>query len=418
MAVGPAFVFESEGARIPRKYLMPDEVHREIERFDKALAGSRREIAELGDKLRRKLGDGPKASDILQVHREMLEDPKLREQVVALITNRLFTPEYAVTQILRRYGKPLEEAGDSYLLQRARDFEDIEQRLLRNLLGRRREDLSRLQAPVVIVARDLAPSQTAGLDREKVLAIATEAGGRTSHTAILARALGIPAVVGVAGARRPGRRRRHDDRGRRARRGDPQPRRADAPPLRGARPQPRGDRGAHRRRILQPARRHTDGRRIGIEANIEFPQEVPGIFPHGAEGVGLYRTEFLYHTAANPPDEEAHFQAYMEAVQALEGRPMTIRILDLGADKFPAGFAERNPFLGCRSMRMLRLYPEIFRRQIRAILRASAMGKIRFMFPLIANLSELRDAQRVVQEVRAGTRPQPPSPTTRPSRSA
>jgi phosphotransferase system enzyme I (PtsI) len=144
----------------------------------------------------------------------------------------------------------------------------------------------------------------------------------------------------------------------------------------------------------------TDGRRIGIEANIEFPQEVPGIFPHGAEGVGLYRTEFLYHTAANPPDEEAHFQAYMEAIRALEGRPMTIRILDLGADKFPAGFSERNPFLGCRSMRMLRLYPEIFRHQIRAILRASALGKIRFMFPMIANLSELRDAQRVVQEVR------------------
>ena len=400
VAVGPAYLFESEGARISRKYLMPDEVHREIERFDKALAASRREIGELGDKLRQKLGNGPKASDILQIHREMLEDPKLREQVVALITNRLFTPEYAVNQILRRYGKPLEEAGDSYLLQRARDFEDIEQRLLRNLLGRRREDLGRLATPVVIVARDLAPSQTAGLDRDKVLGLATEAGGRTSHTAILARALGIPAVVGVEGL---------------------------SGQVAG------GDMvvvdGAHGVVILNPdaltRRRYealghsrvaieeriaaefcnlpavtTDGRRIGIEANIEFPQEVPGIFPHGAEGVGLYRTEFLYHTASKPPDEEAHFQAYMEAVQALEGRPMTIRILDLGADKFPAGFAERNPFLGCRSMRMLRLYPEIFRHQIRAILRASAMGKIRFMFPLIATLSELRDAQRVVQEVR------------------
>jgi phosphotransferase system enzyme I (PtsI) len=400
VAVGPVFVFESEGARIPRKYLMPDEVHHEIERFDNALAASRREITELGEKLRRKLGDGPKASDILQIHRDMLEDPKLREQVVALVTNRLFTPEYAVTQILRRYGKPLEDAGDSYLLQRARDFEDIEQRLLRHLLGRQLEDLGRLQQPVVIVARDLAPSQTAGLDKEKVLGIATETGGRTSHTAILARALGIPAVVGVQGL---------------------------CGHVVG------GDLmivdGAHGVVILNPdaLARHryealgqtrtaieeriaaefcnlpavtTDGRRIGIEANIEFTAEVPGIFPHGAEGVGLYRTEFLYHTASQPPDEEAHFRAYMEAIQSLQGRPMTIRVLDLGADKFPAGFAERNPLLGCRSMRMLRLYPEIFRHQIRAILRASAMGKIRFMFPMIANLSELRDARRVVQEVR------------------
>ena len=129
----------------------------------------------------------------------MLEDPKLREQVVALITNRLFTPEYAVNQISGATASRSRKPADSYLLQRARDFEDIEQRLLRNLLGRRRDDLSRLATPVVIVARDLAPSQTAGLDRDKVLAIATEAGGRTSHTAILARALGIPAVVGVQG---------------------------------------------------------------------------------------------------------------------------------------------------------------------------------------------------------------------------
>jgi len=400
VAIGPAFVLETEGARIPRKYLMPDEVHREIERFDKALASSRREIEELSANLREKLGDEYKAADIFQVHRHTLEDPKLREQVVALVTNRLFTPEYAATQILRRYGKPLEEAGDSYLLQRVRDFEDIEQRLLRNLLGRRREDLSHLKGQVIVIARDLAPSQTASLDRENVLALATEGGGRTSHTAILARALGIPAVVAApdltsltAGG--------------------------DTVIVDGARgvvivgpdelTRRRYEALGHSREVIEeriaaeycnlPAVTR-DGRRITIEANIEFPNEIPGIFPHGAEGVGLYRTEFLYHTAQNPPDEEAHFQAYMEAVRALAGRPMTIRILDMGADKFPSGFDERNPFLGCRSMRLLRLFPEIFRSQIRAILRASAMGNIRFMFPLISNLGELREAMQVVREVR------------------
>ena len=399
VGIGPAFIMEGEGMRITRKFVMPDEVHREIERFDKALAHSRREIDELAEKLRNKLDNGYKVSDIFQMHLHILDDPRLREQVLGLISNRLFTPEYAVNQVLRRHRKSLEEAGDTYLLQRVRDFDDIEQRLLRNLLGELREDFAHLAKPVVVVARDLTPSQTVSFDREKVLAIATEAGGRTSHTAILARALGIPAVVGVMelGSVVSGgdtvvvdggqgtvivgpdelTRRRYEARG-------------------------------HDLEVIEekiaaefcnlPAITR-DGHRVSIEANIEFPNEVASIFQHGAEGVGLYRTEFLYHTAENPPDEEAHFQAYMEAIRALQDHPMTIRILDLGADKFPSGFAERNPFLGCRSMRLLRAYPHIFRDQVRAILRASAMGKLRFMFPLISTLDELRESKQMVHEV-------------------
>jgi phosphotransferase system enzyme I (PtsI) len=399
VGIGPAFVLETEGARITRKFVMPDEVHHEIERFEKALVRSRREILGLAEKLRQKLDGSYQVSDIFQMHLGILDDPKLRQQIVGLITNRLFTPEYAISQVLRRYGKTLQDAGDSYLLQRVGDFYDIEQRLLRNLLDERREDIAHLSEPVVVIARDLMPSQTVGFDREKVLAIATEAGGRTSHTAILARALGIPAIVGVAdlisiasggdqvivdGAQGvvvigpdEETRRRYEAR-------------------------------ARNREVIEekiaaefcnlPAVTR-DGRRMTIEANIEFPQEVPSIFQHGAEGVGLYRTEFLYHAADNPPDEEAHFQAYMEAIRALRDHPMTIRVLDMGADKFPAGFAEANPFLGCRSMRLLRLFPEIFRNQIRAILRASAMGRIQFMFPMICSLDELRESKRVVTEV-------------------
>jgi len=401
VAIGPAFLLESEGARIARKFVMPGEVEREVARFEKALERSRREIDELGRSLKAKVESFYDVSDIFQMHLHILRDPKLSDQVTKLVRNKLFTPEYAVSQVLRRYVKSLEEAGDTYLLQRARDFDDIEQRLLRNLLGERREDLDHLKEPVVVMARDLTPSQTVSFDREYVLAMATEAGGRTSHTAILARALQIPAVVGVTDL---------------------------TTSLSG------GDTvivdGANGVVIVDPdevtlkryeARSRSlevieeriaaevcnlpaitrDGRRVSLEANIEFPQEVAHIVRLGAEGVGLYRTEFLYHTMEDPPGEEDHFQAYMEAVRMLGDCPMTIRVLDLGADKFALGFEERNPFLGCRSMRLMRTNPQMFRDQIRAILRVSALGNVRFMFPMIGSLKELRESRRMVADVMA-----------------
>ena len=337
VVIGPAFVMESEGSRIARKFVMPEEVAREIDRFEKALQHSRSEIDALGEGLKGKIEDFYNVSDIFQMHLHILKDPKLFDQVTNLIRNKLFTPEYAVSQVLRRYVKSLEGAGDTYLLQRVRDFDDIEQRLLKNLLGEQREDLAHLKEPVLVIARDLTPSQTVSFDRERVLAMATEAGGRTSHTAILARALRIPAVVGVAEL---------------------------STSVSG------GDTvivdGTHGVVIIDPdavsIRRYKargrslevieekiaaefcnlpaitrDGRRVSIEANIEFPQEVNFVLQHGAEGVGLYRTEFLFHTMEDPPDEQDHFQAYMEAVRSLGNHPMTVRVVDLGADKFPLG---------------------------------------------------------------------------------
>jgi len=401
IAIGPIFLIQPQGARIVRKFLMPDEVGHEVERFDRALARARAEIDRLGEHVRGKLGEEYKVSEIFMVHLAILQDPKLRRQVVALINNRHFTAEHAVSEILRRYGKSLEEAGDSYLQQRGKDFEDIEHRLQRNLAGQTPEEAARLQTPSVVVAHDLMPSQTVAFDKEKVLGIATEAGGRTSHTAILARALGIPAVVGVAGLRSaalPGGVAIVDG---------TQGIVIAAPDeatLERYRARSRTIEGIEERTAAEVGRLPAvtrDGRRLTLEANIEFPEEVPTIFQHGAEGVGLYRTEFLYHTAENPPDEDAHFQAYMEAIRALNGRRLTVRVLDLGADKFPNAFPERNPFLGCRSMRLMRLYPQVFRSQLRALLRASALGKVRLMFPMIANLDEFREARNMVREVTA-----------------
>lgn len=409
VAVGPAFVVESEGARIARKFVMPDEVEREIERFEKALVSSHEEIDRIGDKLKGKLDDLYNVSDIFQMHLHILKDRKLQLNVVNLIRNRKFTAEYAVSQILRRYVKSLEGTGDKYLIQRVRDFDDIEQRLLRNLLGEGHEDLAHLKEPVIIIARDLTPSQTVSFDRERVLALATDAGGRTSHTAILARAFRIPAVVGTG--------------------------KLSAAVSGGDTIVVDGTRGlvivgpddATRSRYETRSRNLTvieekiaaevcnlpavtrDGRRVSLEANIEFAHEVDAVRQYGAEGIGLYRTEFLFHEAHSPPDEETHFQAYMEAIRALGGHPLTVRILDLGADKFPMGFEERNPFLGCRSMRLMETHPQMFRDQIRAILRASAIGKVQFMFPMISTLAELRKSKAMVQDVmreldRAGTR--------------
>lgn len=401
VAIGAAFVMESEGARIVRKFVMADEVEREVTRFQKALERSCTEIDGLAKSLTSKIDTFDSVTDIFQIHLHILKDPEIDNQVIRLVRNKLFTPEYAVSQVLRRYVKRLEATGDTYLIQRVRDFDDIEQRLLRNLLGERREDLAHLQEPVLVIARDLTPSQTVSFDPKYVLALATDAGGRTSHTSILARAMQIPAVVGVPelSASVSGGDTVIIDGGRGVVIVDPDDVTIKRYQLRGRSLEVIEEKIAAEVCNLPAITR--DGRRVSLEANIEFPQEIHHITRQGAEGVGLYRTEFLYHTMDAPPGEEDHFQAYLESLRLLGDRPITIRVLDLGADKFSMGLDERNPFLGCRSMRLMRNHPRMFRDQIRAILRASALGKVRFMFPMIASLSELREAKQMVADVMA-----------------
>jgi len=399
VAIGEAFVLESEGARIPRKFLMPPEVPAEIERFDKALGHAIEEMERLHQKAVRKLGDAPEVADIFRMHMSLLRDPKLRERIQALISNKHFTPEYAVSQGLRRVIKQLETAGAPYIVQRRKDIYDLERWLLNALLGDRREDLRHLTERVIIVAHDLTPSQTIGLDRDKIQAFVTDAGGRTSHTAILARTLSIPAVVGLGSITSE------------VSGGDTlvvdggeglvviQP----DPPAREKYERLAKSRAMTGVRVAQefcalPAVT-TDGAQINLYANIEFPEEAATITQFGAQGIGLYRTEFLYHATDSMPDEKAHFDAYMEVVRHLKGETITIRTLDLGADKFPTGLLEQNPFLGCRSIRLMLRDRQTFRTQLRAILRASAFGKIRMMFPMVCALEELLQAKEIVAEV-------------------
>jgi phosphotransferase system enzyme I (PtsI) len=401
VAIGEALVMDTEGFRIPRRFVDRDAVDVELERLDKAIAESGSEIEAHRDAVARELGQQYAA--IFDAHLQMLRDPRLRHELETLIRDRHYSPEYAVSRTLRRYAKVFQTIQSSFLASRAGDIFDIEKRLLRNLLGRRREELSKLTSPVVILAHNLTPSETANLDRKFTLGFVTETGGPGSHTAIVAEALELPAVVGtgpflsdVSGG--------------------------DLVIIDGDRGvvilQPEPEIVAEYEELIKRQRRvaeelgslrdlpaqTADGLRIQLLGNIEFPHEVEHCVERGADGVGLYRTEFLYLTAETEPTEEVHFDAYSKVLKEMGGRPVVIRTLDLGADKLPTfksplSDEERNPFLGLRSIRLsLRNLP-LFRTQLRAILRASALGDVRAMFPLISTLQEYRHARMVVSDV-------------------
>jgi phosphoenolpyruvate-protein phosphotransferase (PTS system enzyme I) len=399
VAIGEAVVMDIEGFRIPRRFVSRDAVDDELERLEKAVAASAAEIEHNRDTVAAELG--VQYGAIFAAHLQLLTDPKLRGELDSLIRERHFSPEYAVSRAMRRFAQVFQRLSGSSFAERASDIFDVEKRLLRNLLGRRREELSRLTSPVVILAHDLTPSETANLDRKFVRGFVTEVGGPGSHTAIVAEGMEIPAVVGVG------------------------------PFVSGVSGGEMviidGHQGVV---ILQPDEetvalyRHeaeqyrtlavqletlrdlpaetTDGVRIDLMGNIEFPYEVDHCAERGADGIGLYRTEFLYLSSEIEPTEETHFEAYSRVIKAMGDRPVVIRTLDLGADKLaqmPSPAEERNPVLGLRSIRMsLRNLP-LFRTQLRAILRASALGNVRLMFPLITTLMELRQARMVLADV-------------------
>jgi phosphotransferase system enzyme I (PtsI) len=399
VAIGEALVMDNEGFRIPRRFVARDAVVDEVERLDKAIAAAAGEIAHHRETVAAELGE--KYGAIFEAHLQMLQDSRLRSELEEMIRQRHYSPEYAVSRTLRRYAQVFQRLESSYLSERASDIFDIEKRLLRHLLGRRREGIAHLTSPVLVLAHNLTPSETANLDRRFVRGFVTEIGGPGSHTAIVAEALEIPAVVGtgpflteVSGG---------DlviidgDKGLVILQPDEEALaryRHEAEELRtlAAKLEPLRDLPAET----------LDGVRIQLLGNIEFPYEVDHCVDRGADGVGLYRTEFLYLGTEVEPTEESHFQAYSRVVQAMNDKPVTIRTFDLGADKMPniPHFDdERNPSLGLRSIRLaLRSLP-VFRTQLRAALRATALGNLQIMFPLICTLMELRQAKMVLADV-------------------
>ncbi|GAX62062.1 phosphoenolpyruvate-protein kinase [Candidatus Scalindua japonica] len=399
VVIKDAFVLESEGYRIPRHLIKEDEIAKEISRLEEATTDAWKEIEALENSVSKNLGS--QIGSIFATHKLMLQDKLLLREFSEKVEQHKFSAEYAVTLVLRVYIKKFESIDDPYLSARVADIYDIEKRLLRNLLGEKKEELKNLTEEVVVVAHDLSPSQIASLDTTKVRGFVTDVGSRNSHAAIVARALGIPAVVGLETA--------------------------TVDIFGGDRVIIDGNRGNV---IVRPDEETTkeyqliekdfhvfekritselkdlpavtlDGREIMILGNIEFPRDIGPSLNQGATGIGLYRTEFLFLGSNQTPTEEEHFEAYSQSIKELGDKPLIIRTVDLGGDKFfPSNSnTELNPFLGCRSIRYCLEHPNVFKSQLRAILKASALGNAKIMFPLISSLQELRKAKDIVKEV-------------------
>lgn len=394
VAVGVALVVDRRRVSIPRRHVAPEEIEHEVGRLRGAIAGARRQLEEIREQL------APEASEhslILDAHLLMLDDALLVEQAEQAIREERLNAEWALRRTVEKIKALFDRAGVDYFRERRSDVDFVGERVLRALMGAS-SLVSRprgLSGPVVLVAHELSPADTAALARSEVLAFVTDVGSATSHTAIMARALSIPAVVGAAEATRE------------IATGD----RVVVNGLRGVvtvapdaevalEATQRGDRYMAfirelRHNHAEPARTRC-GVPVVLRANIELPAEAAVAIDHGADGIGLYRTEFLYVDRREPPTEEEQYETFRRIVETMAPRTVTLRTFDLGGDKFSTAFRiprELNPALGMRAVRLALREREVFRAQLRAMLRASVAGDVRVMVPMISTLTELREAR-------------------------
>ncbi|MBL1218782.1 MAG: phosphoenolpyruvate--protein phosphotransferase [Planctomycetes bacterium] len=397
--IGRAFVLDDITEHVPRRLIPADDVQHQQDRLRDAVANSIAELSGLRERVATEVD--LEAANILDFHIGLLSDAHFIDPILTRIDTEHVTAQYAVTKEIQALADRFLEMDHEAFRSKVSDLMDLDRRLLRHLIGETRDRLRHLSGEAVLIARDLTPSQTVGLDTAHTKAISTDAGGRTSHTSIMARSLGIPAVVGLG--------------------------RAVAETVDDDQVIVDGDQGMliihpnektlerYRQRIDQhqaykislrdladlPAKT-LDGERINLYGNIEFASEVEIVKRNGGDGVGLFRSEFLYLAYDREPSVEEHYDAYSTAVRLSEGRPLTIRTLDLGSDKYTQSRAvspERNPALGCRSIRYCLQHLPLFKRQVRALLQASALGPLRIMFPLVTSPSELRQARMVVHDI-------------------
>lgn len=404
IVIGKAYVLDSEEMVIPQRLLSASSIPREITRFQDALTRTRAEIQKIRDRISKEISK--EHGDIFNAHLMVLEDRAIIEEVMERIKKEKLNAEYVFSQVLKKYTQSFLKIDDEYLRERVSDINDVGRRVVRHLLGGRRLSLSEIKEKVIVIAYDLAPSDTAVMHRKNVIGFATDIGGRTSHTAIMAKSLEIPAVVGLENATRQ------------VRMGDTvvvdgiqgilavNPAPAELTKFRQEQARyVEFNRGLKRFKDLPCVTR--DGRRIELAANIELPEETPSVLSHGADGIGLYRTEFLYMNRDDLPTEEEQYLAYKKVVTAMGQKPVVVRTFDLGGDKFLSHLDmphEMNPFLGWRAIRFCLASPHIFKTQLRAILRASAHGKLRMMYPMISGVSEVIQANRMLEEARAELR--------------
>ncbi|MEI8292156.1 MAG: phosphoenolpyruvate--protein phosphotransferase [Verrucomicrobiota bacterium] len=390
---------------VAKRTLAPDAVEPEVRRFEHALVRTRQQITEIQRRVSQTMSSSE--ADIFDAHLLMLEDRVLIEEVIKIIREQMANADYAFHTASDRYIAVLAEVEDEYLRERAADLRDLSSRVLDNLLEvKELFDLRHLSEPCLLIGHDLSPSTTAQLDKKFVLGFATDIGGRTSHTAILARSLDIPAVVGLKNL--------SDD----LETGDyvlldgyngtitVNP--TDQTLFEyGQLAKVKASLEEKLREVQHQSAVTLDGKIIHLSANIESLDDVEAVLAHGAEGVGLFRTEFLFINRASLPTEEEQFKVYSQVAEALKPHSVIIRTLDLGGDKFASHLQlaqEMNPFLGWRAIRFCLAQPELFCAQLRAILRASASGNIKMMYPMISGLDELNQANALVARCKAELR--------------
>lgn len=400
VAVGEVVVFAQEGAAVPERMINDRDIPLEIARFEEALIKTRHQIAEIQRKVSSALGE--EHASIFDAHLLVVDDRYFVEEVIRDLRARRRNAEAVLNIVAERYIEMLSRVEDDYLRERAADVRDVTRRIIKNLVGERMDRMDQLERPCIAVAHDFSPSDTAGMDRNIVHALVADAGSATSHTAIMARALEVPAVVGL-----------HN---------------ISAQVSSGETMLVDGSKGLvvvrpSSERLLLYAQKAEDqkiilcglenlkdkpsetkdGYYVPIASNIELPSEIRTIGKYGAKGIGLFRTEFLFLNETRLPDEDEQTRVYSEAADQCAPDNVVIRTLDLGGDKFSSVFKiapEINPFLGWRAIRFCLANPAVFKTQLRAILRAAAGRNISMMYPMISCLDEVRAANQILEECR------------------
>jgi phosphoenolpyruvate-protein phosphotransferase (PTS system enzyme I) len=398
IALDRVHVVREEVDDVPQYGISPSQIPDEIARFESALVQTRAQILEMQQQIAESIG--AKDASIFDAHLLVVEDRTLIDEVLRKLEIDLCNVEYIFQEVAKHYAETLNQIDDPYLRERALDIQDVTRRVIRNLQGKAVRPFLAMAEPHILVAHNLTPSDTATMNRDRVRGIGTDLGSRTSHTAIMARSLGIPTVVSLHNASE------------KLESGDEvlldgyngllikNPSAATLQQYR--------ELEAKKKRVAEAlvGLRETssttrDGRHIVLSANIELPADVPTVAQNGAEGVGLYRTEFLYLNRPTLPGEEEQYQTYRSVAEAVAPHPLIIRTFDLGGDKLAENLKtgdELNPFLGCRAVRFCLVHPEIFKVQLRAILRAATNGNVKIMFPMISGRDELLEALAVLEE--------------------
>jgi phosphotransferase system enzyme I (PtsI) len=402
IVIGRAFVIDTdEDVSVQRTRIPHDKVDAEIAKFKKALDATRGELLQVKSSLAESMGEDH--ARIFDAHLMILDDVMVIEDTEALIRTEGYSAAWALKEVISRVVGSLSNIGDEYLKERSTDIIDVKRRVLSKLLGVKREKVLNAPVPSIVVAHELAPSDTAQLDRRVVLGYATDRGGRTSHTAILARSQGVAAVVGL------------EDAAHLIETGDTLILDGNCGtliinPLDGTVERYKVEIEKWKEFEAQlltltgyPAET-LDHHKVELVANIDLPDEVRSALDYGAEGIGLFRTEYFFIAHDQLPTEEEQYKVYRAVVDKMKDKPVTIRVLDIGGDKI-AGYlhrsAELNPFMGWRGIRFLLTRKDIFKTQLRAIYRASGYGHVRLMFPLIVSIDEVVRAKEICEEVKA-----------------